>query len=93
MTINTHKGLYRFTRLPFGVASVSALFQEAMDTILYGILHVLCYIDDILITGSTEKKHLSNLEEVLRRLEHHGVELKAEKCIHAGSCGVPGPQH
>jgi len=46
VTINTNKGLYQFTRLPFGIASAPALFQRAMDTILQGIPHILCYIDD-----------------------------------------------
>ncbi len=78
--INTHQGLYRFTRLPFGIASAPALFQRAMDTILQGIPRVLCYIDDILITGSSEEEHVSHLEEVLKRLQHHGVRLKAAKC-------------
>ncbi|MDD9817031.1 MAG: reverse transcriptase domain-containing protein, partial [Gammaproteobacteria bacterium] len=80
VTINTHKGLYQFTRLPFGIASAPALFQRAMDTILQGIPHVLCYIDDILITGRTEEEHLHNLEEVLKRLQHHGLQLKVAKC-------------
>jgi len=85
VTINTHKGFYQFTRLPFGIASAPALFQRAMDTILQGIPHVLCYIDDILITGRTEEEHLHNLEEVLKRLQHHGLQLKAAKmCIPAG---------
>ena len=36
VVINTHKGLYKFTRLPFGVASAPAMFQKLMDTILQG---------------------------------------------------------
>lgn len=51
-----------------------------MDTILQGMSHVTCYLDDILITGSTIEDHLSNLEEVLRRLKEHGARLRKEKC-------------
>ena len=42
--------------------------------------HVICYIDDILITGTTAAEHDNNLEEVLKRLQEHGVCLKQEKC-------------
>ena len=89
VVINTHQGLYRYTRLPFGVASAPAVFQWATDSILQGMSHVICYIDDILITGTaaaehdnnlTAAEHDNNLEEVLKRLQEHGVRLKQEKC-------------
>ena len=51
-----------------------------MDNILQGILHVFCYIDDILVMAESQAHHLQNLEEVLKRLEEHGVHLKREKC-------------
>ena len=57
------------------------MFQKTMDIILQGIPHILCYIDDILITGSTEEEHMRNLEEVLKRLQCHGVKLKTSKCL------------
>ena len=47
-TINTHRGLYQYTRLPFGISSSPAIFQRTMDSVLQGILHVICYLDDIL---------------------------------------------
>ena len=80
VTINTHLGLFRYTRLPFGIASAPAIFQRTMDTILQGLPHVQCYIDDIIITGSNAEEHLHNLEEVLKRLSHYGIRVKEEKC-------------
>ena len=66
VTINSHRGLYQYTCLPFGIASAPALFQKAMDAILQGIPHVICYIDDVLVTGVNEEEHLRNLAEVLQ---------------------------
>ena len=75
ITVNTHMGLYRYTRLPFGIASAPAIFQRTMDTILQGLHHVQCYIDDILVTGADDEVHLRNLEEVLTRLRTHGIRV------------------
>ena len=44
-TVNTHKGLYKYTRLPFGVASTPAMFQQVMDTVLQGLPNVICYLE------------------------------------------------
>ena len=54
-TINTHKGLYQYTRVPFRIASALALFQKIMDTILQGITSTKCYLDDILVMGKVMK--------------------------------------
>ena len=81
LTINTHLGLYQYTRLPFGVASAPAMFQRAMDIILQGVEGVICYIDDILVTGATDEEHLDRLEEVLKRLKEYGLRAKKSKCF------------
>ena len=47
VTINTQKGLFHFTRLPFGVASALAVFQRTMDAILQGLPQVICYYRQI----------------------------------------------
>lgn len=66
VTMDTHKGLFHFNRLPFGVASVPAIFQRVIEGIFKGIPGVSIYLDDILITGKPEEEHLTNLEQVLR---------------------------
>ena len=72
LTINTQKGLYRYTRMLFGVASAPAIFQHTMDTILQGLPQVFCYLDDILVTGDTDENHLENLTKTQERLQQHG---------------------
>jgi len=80
VTVNTHLGLYRYTRLPFGIASAPAIFQRCMDAILQGIPSVICYLDDLLITGTSDQEHLQHLQQVLTRLTEQGIKLKKEKC-------------
>lgn len=78
LTINTHKGLYQYTRLPFGVASAPAIFQKIMEKLLHGIAGVVVYLDDILITGHTREEHLTNLKQVLERLGDHGLRVNVD---------------
>ena len=80
VTMNTHLGLFRYCRLPFGIASTPAIFQCPMDTLLQDISHVICYIDDVLVTGLIEEVHLQNLTQVLQKLQEQRMRLKKEKC-------------
>ena len=68
LAVNTHRGLYQYTRLPYGVASAPAQFKKVMDTVLQGLPGVSCYIDDILITGATVE-HLQHLKQFLKITE------------------------
>ncbi|XP_041376684.1 uncharacterized protein K02A2.6-like [Gigantopelta aegis] len=51
-----------------------------MDTVLQGLSGVKCIIDDMIITGRSDKEHLQNLENVLQRLEKYNLRIKLEKC-------------
>ena len=72
-TLSTHKGLYRWLRLPFGIASSPAIFQNSMHKILSGLKGVVCYLDDILVSGQSEMEHAANLKSVLKKLTEYGL--------------------
>ena len=37
VVINTQKGLFRYTRLPYGVSSAPGIFQQVMEGLLKGM--------------------------------------------------------
>ena len=80
VVINMHKGLFRYNRLPYGVSSAPGIFQRTMENLLQGILHVVIYLDDILIAGPTPDEHVKILSDVLSSIERAGLLLKKSKC-------------
>lgn len=80
LTVNTHRGLYTYHRLAYGVSSAPLIFQAVMDQILQGIEQVTCFLNDILITDGSREEHLCKLEEVLSSLEKYNVKVKQSKC-------------
>lgn len=58
LTINTQMGLFRYTRLPFGVKTAPFIFQKTMDNMLKGLKQVRPYLDDILIGGKTSVREI-----------------------------------
>ncbi|KAI7790217.1 hypothetical protein IRJ41_003016 [Triplophysa rosa] len=78
-TINTHKELYVYNRLPFGISSAPSIFQRIMENLLSD-LNVIVYLDDLLIVGKDEQEHLTNLCKVLQRLQDSGLRVKRSKC-------------
>ena len=81
MAINTHKGLFQYNRLPFGVSAAPSIFQRIMETLLQGLPGVCLYLDDILVTGQSDQELLTNLSVVLQKLAAAGMKLKPDKCF------------
>eukprot|EP00117_Sycon_ciliatum_P026714 scpid19450/ scgid21866/ Transposon Ty3-I Gag-Pol polyprotein; Gag3-Pol3; Transposon Ty3-2 TYA-TYB polyprotein; Capsid protein; p24; Spacer peptide p3; Nucleocapsid protein p11; Ty3 protease; p16; Spacer peptide J; Reverse transcriptase/ribonuclease H; p55; Integrase p52; Integrase p49 len=79
-TFATHKGLFRFKRLPFGIACAPEIFQRVVSDILAGLPGVVVYIDDILIYARNRQEHDERMAAVLRRLSEANLRLNWEKC-------------
>ncbi|XP_037811622.1 uncharacterized protein K02A2.6-like [Lucilia sericata] len=50
LTVNTHKGLYKFNRLTPGIKSAPVAFQRIMNQLCAGINGAKAYIDDIMLS-------------------------------------------
>ncbi|XP_023246493.1 uncharacterized protein K02A2.6-like [Copidosoma floridanum] len=80
LTINTHMGLFKYKYMPFGISSAPEIFQLRMEEILKGIPGVAIVVDDVVVTGKTTDKHLTNLDRVLGKLNECGLKVRVEKC-------------
>ncbi|GFT40738.1 uncharacterized protein K02A2.6 [Trichonephila clavipes] len=54
LTINTHKGLFRYKRMNYGIALAPAVWQRAIEQVLSGIAGVHVFLDDITVTGRND---------------------------------------
>lgn len=80
LTVNTHRGLFRVTRLPFGVSTAVAIFQRYMEELLVGLPGVHVYLDDIIVGGRDAKEHNERLRSVLKRIKDDNIRLNQDKC-------------
>lgn len=80
LPISTHRGLFRYNRLVFGIASSPAIFQKTIEHVMQGVPGTQVILDDMIITGKSNKEHLQNLEVVLQRLSNSGLRANPDKC-------------
>ena len=76
LTIKMHKGIFRPTRLQFGVHSAAGIFQREMESRLIHTPLTIVRWDDILISGTNSFKLKQNLVAVLKVLKNCGLKLK-----------------
>ena len=78
----THRGLFQFKRMPFGLRNGPSIFQRIMQGILAPYLYLFClvYIDDIVVYSKSYEKHIHHLDLVLEAIEKAGITLSPNKC-------------
>lgn len=79
--INTHRGLYQYNRLVYGLSSSPGIFQRIMCNLLKDIPNVEVFLDDVIICGKSTEEHLAALEAVFSKLHSNGLKLKGSKCV------------
>ena len=79
LVINTHKGRYRFKRMPFGAKMSQDVFQMKMDLIMERCLGVISIHDDIVVYGVSEEDHDANLVNLLNVAQIEGLVLNSKK--------------
>ena len=68
--------------MPFGLTKAPAAFQRFMNDIFSDLLdvHVIIYLDDILVYSDDPAQHKEHVREVLRHLRKHGLFARPDKC-------------
>ncbi|XP_055916389.1 uncharacterized protein LOC129949142 [Eupeodes corollae] len=79
LTLSTFLGLFKCTRLWYGLSCAPVKWQKKIEEILAGIEGVGVFIDDICITGPDNETHLARLETVFSRLFSFGLRVNSEK--------------
>ena len=80
-TFTTHRGLFRYKRLPFGINSAAEVFQNAVENAIRGIDGVRNIADDIIVWGTTQQEHDNRLEQLFARLHEKGLTVNSSKCL------------
>ncbi|XP_061506861.1 uncharacterized protein K02A2.6-like [Anopheles gambiae] len=80
-TFITHRGLYRYKRMMFGISCAPEKFQKILEQVLADCPNTVNFIDDIIVTGKTETEHDLALEKVMEKIEEYGILLNQSKCV------------
>ena len=79
-TFNTHKGRYRFLRMPFGLKMSQDVFQMRMDQITDRLPGIIAIHDDICVYGKDTTEHDNNLLKLMQTAQDHGLVFNSNKC-------------
>src|SRR5260221_2285509 len=79
-TFTSHRGLYRFKVMPFGLTSAPMSFNRVMRKLLYKSRGLDNYLDDVLAHSTGWTEHLQDLEDFFLRIQQANLSLRPTKC-------------
>ena len=79
-TFVTHKGLYRYKRLMFGISAAPEKYQQVIAQVFNDCDGVQNISDDIVVYGRDKQEHDQRLKRVMERLKEVGLTLNPDKC-------------
>ena len=78
--VSTPWGIFRQTRLAFGLSCAAQVFQRFIDEVIAGLEGVICYLDDVLIYAEDKSSCYDRVTQVLDRFERINIKVRLEKC-------------
>ncbi|XP_057299437.1 uncharacterized protein K02A2.6-like [Hydractinia symbiolongicarpus] len=76
----THHGIFRFTRLIYGIAPAAEQYQRELELALSGLSKVRNISDDIIIGGTSNQDLLDRMQCVFERLPEKNLTVNLKKC-------------
>ena len=79
-TITTHRGLFQFKVMPFGLINAPATFSRVMRKLLDKAECLFNYLDDVLAPTNTWELHLTVLRDLFERVRKGNLTIRPSKC-------------
>lgn len=79
-SFTTHRGMFQFNTMPFGLVNAPATFSRIMRQVLHAAENLDNYLDDVLAHTSDWNKQLRALRELFTRLRASNLAVRPTKC-------------
>ena len=80
-TFITHRGLFRFKVMPYGLVTAPATFSRLMRKLLDQLKQLKNYLDDVLAHSEAWTGHIQTLREFFTRVQEANFVLRPSKCF------------
>ena len=80
-TFVSHRGLFRFTVMPFGLVNAPATFSRIMRKLLTGVERARNYLDDVSTYTQDCTSHVIVVRKFLERVRESSLSLRPSECF------------